>query len=421
MTMRSVFTSAAALWMAGAAALGTAAIAAETKGPVTDEIGVIKLSKGEPIQIGIYTVLSGPDTALGLDELRAVQILVDDLGGKLLGHPLKVVAEDGLCSAEGGQVAATKLAANQKIPVVLGEACSSATVPGAPILWKAGIPSIGISPTAPKLSAPDRSKDYDGFVRAIYSDLEAGRLTAEWAYNIEKAKRAAAIHDGSPYAQGLAQAFADNFKKLGGTVTSIEAVAPTDTDMKPMLTKLATDKPDIVFMPIFAAAMAHITRQAPGISGLEKTTLVGADGGIQADFKNLAGDAVLKLKLAIQDSDPALLGPGYPNFVKRYKAKFGENPIGNFHQNGYDAGLIAVEALKKVAKSDKDGSLYIGRKALRDAIFATKGLQGLQGPLTCSQHGDCGEYKFGVYQYASVSDGFELGKNPKKIYSPYKK
>jgi hypothetical protein len=93
------------------AALGWLAVAqaAETKGPVTDEIGVLVIPKGAPIQIGGYWVLSGPDTALGLDQKRAVEIAVKEKG-KLVGHPIKFSAEDSLCNAEGGQTAATKLA-----------------------------------------------------------------------------------------------------------------------------------------------------------------------------------------------------------------------------------------------------------------------------------------------------------------------
>ena len=405
-----------ALAAAAVLAAATPSFAAQTMGPVTDDIGVIKLAKGEPFQLGLYTVLSGPDTPLGLDQKRGVEIAIDDMGGKIIDHPIKLVAEDGGCSAEGGQTAATKLAANQKIPVVLGEACSSATVPGAPILWKAGIPSIGISPTAPKLTAPDRSKEYDGFVRAIYSDIHAGRLTAEWMYNAEKKKKAAAIHDGSPYAQGLAQAFADNFKKLGGTITSIEAVAPTDTEMKPMLTKIASDKPDAIFIPIFVAAMSHITRQAQEVAGLEKTLLVGADGALTPQYKELAGQAALKVKLAVFDSSPETLGKGYPDFVAKYKAKFGEPPVSNFHHNAYDAAMMAFEAMKKVAKKDDQGNTYVGRKALRDAIFATKNHPGLQGTITCDPHGDCGPFKFAVLQFVSVDEPFELGKNPKRVW-----
>jgi branched-chain amino acid transport system substrate-binding protein len=62
--------------------------AAQTVGPVTDDIGVIKIPKGAPIQIGGYWVISGPDTALGLDSKRGAEIAFADIGNKLLGHPI---------------------------------------------------------------------------------------------------------------------------------------------------------------------------------------------------------------------------------------------------------------------------------------------------------------------------------------------
>ena len=70
------------------AAVGLVAIAhaasAATVGPVTDPMGVIRIPKGAPIQIGAYWVLSGADTALGLDEKRGVEIAFKDVGGKVL-------------------------------------------------------------------------------------------------------------------------------------------------------------------------------------------------------------------------------------------------------------------------------------------------------------------------------------------------
>ena len=72
-------------------AVGLVAIAhaasAATVGPVTDPMGVIRIAKGAPIQIGAYWVLSGADTALGQDEKRGVEIAFKDVGGKVLGHP----------------------------------------------------------------------------------------------------------------------------------------------------------------------------------------------------------------------------------------------------------------------------------------------------------------------------------------------
>src|SRR5450631_3999140 len=133
-----------------------AASAAETKGPVTDEMGVLVIPKGAPIQFGAYWVMSGADSALGIDEKRGVEIAIKDMGGALLGHPVKLNVEDDLCNAEGGQTAATKLAANPNTVIVLGPACSSAATAGAPILWKAGMTDIATATTAPALTAADR-------------------------------------------------------------------------------------------------------------------------------------------------------------------------------------------------------------------------------------------------------------------------
>src|SRR5581483_2734662 len=97
------------------------------------------IAKGAPILLGGYWVLSGADSALGTDQRRGVEIAIKDHGGSLLGHPIKLIAEDSQCNAEGGQTAATKLASNPQMAAVVGPSCSSEATPGAPILWKAGL------------------------------------------------------------------------------------------------------------------------------------------------------------------------------------------------------------------------------------------------------------------------------------------
>jgi branched-chain amino acid transport system substrate-binding protein len=394
--------------------------AAETKGPVTDEIGVLVIPKGAPIQIGGYWVLSGADTALGLDQKRAVEIAIKEKG-KLVGHPIKFSAEDSLCNAEGGQTAATKLAANPNIAIVIGPSCSSEATPGAPILWKAGITSIGTSPTAPKLTAENRSATYDGFVRTCYSDIFQGASDAKWIHDVLKAKTIVTVHDGSPYAQGLAGATADSFKKLGGKVLSEEAIQPTDVDMHPLLTRIATEKPDVLYFPIFVAAGAQILRQAKDIPGLANTQLIGSSGMLAPDFIEAAKDAVVGFRITYTDLSPAAMGKGYPKFVEEYKKAYGEGPISGYHAHAYDGAEMAFRAIEKVAKTDDKGNTYIGRKALRDAVFATK-FDGISGPIKCDKWGECGEFHPAVYQYTNAdpktftSDASKSNANPKKIW-----
>ena len=393
------------------------AMAAETMGPVTDEIGVVKISKGAPIFIGGYWTLSGPDINLGLDQKRAVEIAFDDRGNKVAGHPIRFIAEDGQCNAEGGQIAATKLASNPRIVLVVGPDCSSSATPGAPVLWKAGIPSVGTSTTAPSLTAPDRKPGYHGYLRTIYNDLAAGAADAEYFYDVLGCRTLATVHDGSPYAEQLVRVAEKRFMELGGKVAAAEAVTPTDVDMRPLLTSIATEKPCALYFPIFVASAAQIARQAPEISGLEKTHIVGGSALLAPGFLEAAGDAAVGFVFTNPDTSPEAFGKRYPEFVEKYKKKYGEAPVQAFHANAYDGGAVALMAIEKVAKKDADGNTYIGRKALRDALFATKDFDGIGGPINCNEHGDCAGFKFAVYQYTdSDSSTFEVGKNPVKIY-----
>lgn len=405
--------TAVAVLAAGAYAIPSAT-AAETKGPVTDEIGVVKIPKGAPMIWGGYWVLSGPDTALGLDQKRGLEVALDDMDNMLLGHKIRLIAEDTGCTAEGGQTAATKLAANRQIVLVIGTACSSAATPGAPILWNAGISSLGTSPSAPRLTAPDRGPGYDGFIRLIYNDRDGGAFAAEAATKFFKAKTVATVHDGSPYAEQLVRVFEKEYIARGGKITSKEAVSPTDTDLRPVLTRIATNPPDLIYFPIFVQAAAFITRQSREISGLENTTLLGSDAVLSPDFVEAAGKSVVGFSIT---GTGVLESSRYEDFKKKYKAKFGEDPIHGFHTNAYDAGFIAAAAIEKVAKKDADGNTYIGRKALRDALYATKNHNGLLGIETCDKYGDCAAKIFAVLQFTdSDPESFKLGVNPKQVY-----
>ena len=107
---------------------------------------------------------------------------------------------------------------------------------------------------------------------------------------------------------------------------------------------------------------------------------------------------------------------GQSQFVEQYKKVYGEAPISGYNANAYDAAEMAVKAITKVAKTDKDGNLYIGRKALRDAVFAEK-FDGLSGPIACDQYGQCAKFKPAVFEFVSDDPKtFSMGKNPKKVW-----
>ncbi len=380
-----------------------------------DPLGVVTIKKGQPIHIAYWFVVAGADSSLGLDTKRGVELAMDDKGGKLLGHSIKLSGQDTGCNAEGGQAAATKIASDPTVVAAIGSNCSSAGRAGTPILWTAGIATVSPSNTAPILTDPSRGKEFDGYLRTAHNDKVQGAVAAEFAIKKLGVKKAATIHDGSPYADGLQGVFAARFKELGGTITAQEAVAPTDTDMRPVLTKIATGQPEFIYYPIFIAAAGHITRQVKEVSGLEKVYLMSADGSFSPDFYKAAGDAAVGMFHSSPDF--SAFGPGYQDFLAKHKKKYGEAPIAPFHAHAYDAAVLIFAAIEKAAVKDGD-TLYIGRQALRDALYATKDLKGMTGNISCDQYGDCADPRIAVYQ--QTADNIKKLVNPTAPYwKPY--
>jgi branched-chain amino acid transport system substrate-binding protein len=388
------------------------------KAACTDPKGCVEVGANDPIRLGWMMVVSGADATLGTDTKRGVELAIDDRMGELVGHKIELVGEDELCSAEGGQTAGTKMSADSKLVAVVGTSCSSAARAAIPLMCGAGIPMVSASNTAPDLTKTDRPAEYWCYMRTAHNDNVQGAAMADFAWE-QGIKTAATVHDGSIYAQQLQEVFANRFKELGGTITAQEAVGPQDTDMKPMLTRVAATNPELIYYPIFIAAGGQITKQAREVPGLEKTKLAGADGMFSPDFLKAAGDAALGMYHSSPDF--SAFGSGYQDFLAKHKAKYGENVLAPFHAHAYDAFNLIAAAVEKVAVKNADGSVSIPREALAKAMLATKDMKGLTGNLTCTPTGDCADPKIAVYETfnadpASWNPGAGPDNNPRKIW-----
>jgi branched-chain amino acid transport system substrate-binding protein len=361
----------------------------------TDEIGCLDIPPGDPIRIGYALVISGPNESLGIDSRNGIEIALDDINSEWLGHPVELVGEDAMCSAEGGQTALTKLVADTSLIGVIGTNCSSAGEPASRIASDAGMVLISPSNTAPSLTNPGMAWN-EGYLRTCHNDKVQGAAMATYVYEELGFRTAATIHDGSPYADQLQQVFAQTFQDLGGTITHQGAVNVGDTDMGPLLTTVAADSPEFLYYPIFIPEGAQISRQAGDVAGLENTVLAGADGMYSPDFIEAAGEAAENMY--ISGPNLAFDNPIYDHFLEVHTEKYGIDPLSVFHAHAYDGTNMLLAAIEAVAVQDEDGTLHIGRKALRDALYATADLEGVTGTLNCDSFGDCADPEIAVNQ-----------------------
>lgn len=372
---------------------------------VAQDSRVVTIPEGEPISLGVYQVLSGANAVLGQDMVYGIEVAVADRDGELLGHEIELNIQDELCTVEGGAQAALALTSDPTVIGIIGSSCSDATVGGIQTITESGLTAISGSATRNIFTQEGRGPEFDGFLRTAFPDAFQGQVVADFIYNELGLTKAATIHDGSAYAEGLVSDFTGFFEEMGGEITMAEAVSDGQTDMNPVLTNVASSAPEIIFFPIFTDEGGFIADQAGDVAGLEDVALMGSDGLFSLDFVDAAGPNVEGMYLS---SPPQDLGDTYDQMVEKYLEISGlDSTLQAFHAHTYDATNIMLNAVEQVAVENEDGSLSVDLGELRSAIYATTDHPGATGTLTCNELGDCSAPLIVVYQVGTeqIEDG----------------
>ena len=380
-------------------------------------LGVVTVESGDAIQIRSLEAITGDVAFFGLPIDRATQIAVDDYG-QIHGFDVDLgTSLDDLCSNDGGQAAAQQIVADEDVVGVIGTSCSGAAVAAAPLITDAGMVLISGGNTSPALTsdlAGTAGPNYSvGYYRTAHNDLYQGAAMAKFVFGELGISEAAAIHDGDPYTQGLAQAFADAFEAEGGTVTGFSAVNKDDTDMVPVLTEIAAGSPGALFFPIFQPAGDFVADQAPGVSGLEGTVLLAADGLLNTNYLALPQTRGMYFSGPDQrfgENVNESTGKSAVDFLATYEAAYGEAPAAPFWAHGYDATTLLLDAIA-AASWVEDGDLMIDRQGIRDHLNSVQGYQGLIGTINCDDFGDCGAARITVVQNIGGEENAEASLN----------
>ena len=358
----------------------------------SDPLGCITVGPDDPIAVGAMLVVSGAVSYLGEDSLGGIELAILHRDALLLGRPIELVVEDSLCTAEGGQTAAQRLSADESIVGVIGTSCSSAAQGAMPIISDAGTVMIAPSNTSPNLTNEDLQaggSHLPGYFRTSHNGLMEGMRNAEFAVNALEAESIATVHDGDPYTEGLSRVVASTFADLGGAVVFEGAINKGDNDMASILTEIAVSAPDVIYLPLFEPEVNFFIAQMAHFAGLEDTDIITGGASFVAGFPENTGESAI----GVHVSGPLVTGAAYDDFLLGWDEEIGGTPPSGYHAHAYDATNILLEAVAAAAVELDDGSLLIGRGAIRENLAATEDYPGLTGNLTCQEEspfaGDC--------------------------------
>ncbi len=340
-----------------------------------DEWGEVVIPKDAPIKIGMGTVLSGGYTNFGLDIKNGAEMALMEKG-EILGHKLVLEPGDDQCEGAPSAALAEKWGNDPTMAGVLGYMCSSGTIAASDVHNKYKQIQISASATGQDVTA----RGIPIIFRLCWNDKVQGKVAADFVLK-KNWKKAVLIHDKSTYGQGLVDVFKETFTKGGGQVLAYEALTRGDKDFSPILTKIKPLNPEVINFGGMVTEGTLLARQMRRM-GI-KSKFVGYEGIYsEKDFIQAAGNAAVGAFATYSKSPGTQV---YADWQKKFQAKYG--PPVAYAPHAYDSARVLLMAVEKVAQKKGDGSLVIGKKALRDAVASTK-YDGITGPVSFDQVGD---------------------------------
>jgi branched-chain amino acid transport system substrate-binding protein len=328
---------------------------------------------GGSIKVGAVLPLTGDSAAWGEQGKYGIQMAADEINaaGGINGRKLEVVYEDSRAEPRTAVSAIQKLTSVDKVPAIVGDITSGATLAMAPIAERSQ--TVLIAPTA---SAPAISQAGNYIYRVWPSDTLEGSALAE---HVAKSgfKRAAILHIQTDYGTGLRDVFTAVFKTKSGQVVLTQGYNQDETNFEPLLLKVSVAKPDAVYVVGYYKDTALILKQARAM-GL-KVQFFGATAAESPELLKIAGSAAQGLIYPIiSDFDPANPTPRAKEFIAKFTKKFGKAPDWA-SSHTHDAIIVMAQAMKKGGASGPD---------IMKAIDSTRQFEGVTGKIIFDANGD---------------------------------
>jgi len=311
---------------------------------------------GGTLKIAVIAPMSGDVSTYGQSTKEGAEIAVkewNDKGG-VLGQKIEMVVADGRCDAQEARNAANKVITQDKVKFIVGEVCSSASIPVSEVVNPAKVVQISPTSTNPKVTVDDKGVTKPFSFRACFIDPFQGTVMANFASKTLNAKTAAVLLDqGNDYVRGLAEYFIAQFEKNGGKIVVKETYTKDDTDFSAILSKVAAAKPDFLFLPDYYNKVSLIGKQAKekGITAV----MGGGDGWDSSELDVKAVDG----GFYSNHYDPSDTRPIVLDWLKKYgaayKDKDGKAKVPDALATlGYDATNLLLQAIKNAGSTDTE-------------------------------------------------------------------
>ncbi len=305
------------------------------------------------VKIGVYEPLTGANGAGGKQEVLGMEyansvVNTVEIGGET--YKVELVTADNESDTSKAVSAASSLVA-QGVSVVLGSYGSSVAIAGSDTFKDAGIPAIGVTCTNPQVTEGN-----DHYFRICFLDPFQGTVHANFAKEQLKADTIYCLGElGNDYDQGLINYCKAAAEKLGMKVIT-ESFPKDNSDFTSYLNNAKKAGAQAIFAPCSIQYAQLIVEQSAaqginipllGSDTWDSNVIVGATKG---------KDVQVYVSTFYQEGANPDFEKGIKEWINSDSANLekngGNDMLAAVTVMGYDAYMVALEAIKAADSSD---------------------------------------------------------------------
>ena len=328
------------------------------------------ISAAEPVKVGVLLPLTGSQVKFGQLEKKSFLMAADEINavGGVNGRKIKLIIANTQGNPDAGRAAIEKLIRRDQVLFIGGGFSSSVTWATISIAQQNQIPFLVNSATADKITEQgwdyifrlnqpvgEHFETFASFVKEVATDI----------------KSVALVHDNTLTGASEARKFFKTAQVLNLRLVDRERYERGQDDFKPLLAKMKTQRPDLVYMVAYDAQdAANLIRQCRELKLNPKLFVGAASGFTQTELAKNAGKASEQVVSLISWS-ASVPYPGARGYFEKFLAIY-NTPPGYHGAEAYAAMQVIGAALKRASA--------LNPRSVRDALAATD-LMTVFGPV----------------------------------------
>jgi branched-chain amino acid transport system substrate-binding protein len=365
-------------------------------------LGVQVHAADKMIKIGADLSLTGADAQGATRVKDAIQMAFEaaNQAGAVPGYKFELlVLDDGTATSgqyDPAQAAtnARKMVADKAVVGAIGPQMSGAGKAMTPILSQGGLATITPSSTNPDITSPKFAEQYRPagkpiYFRTVTTDAFQGPNMANFFAEKLKVKSVYVLDDSGAFGVGVADSFQAQAEKKGMKIAGRDRLDPKAADYTAILTKIKSLNPDAIYYGGVSQAGVKLAKQAYDI--VPKMIKGGPDGMTSADLLTGAGFPAVEGWYTTIAAPHLTEDNKAQQFVAAFKGQFGMAPD-DYSITAYDAALVMIDAVKRVAASGKP----VTREAVQAALMTSK-VPTIQGVVSFDSNGDLADRTVSVF------------------------